>query len=114
MDILIDSFDEFDIWLTRYHSEKRKYINNYADEQMCGLYKKKLERIRAGLIVYVWRISGFRELRHGKKLAHFALNQALNEDYWAGSPYSVAEDSSKQVMTTVLSYLEMAKLAQTT
>ena len=29
MDVLIDSFEEFDMWLTRYHSEKRKYINNY-------------------------------------------------------------------------------------
>lgn len=114
MDVLIDSFDEFDMWLKQYHLEKRVYINNYADERMRGLYKNKLDRIRAGLIMYVWRISDFKKLRHGKKLSHFALNQALNEDYWAGVPFSYAEDSSKRVIATVLAYLKMAKLAQTT
>lgn len=114
MDISIANFEGFDAWLKQYYLEKRQYINNYADARKRGLYKKKLDRIRAGLIMYVWRISDFKKLRHGKKLSHFALNQALNEDYWAGVPFSYAEDSSKRVIATVLAYLKMARLAQTT
>lgn len=64
------------------------------------------------MIMYVWNISDFKDLRHGKQLAHFAVNQALDENYWAGSLFSVVERSSKQIMTTILAYCTMAKFAQ--
>lgn len=113
MDVMINSFEEFEKWLDRYYENQREFVNHYSDDPLRELYKKKLDRIRAGMIMYVWNISDFKDLYHGKRLTHFAVNQALNENHWVGVPFSVMENSPKQIMTTILAYCAMAKLAQT-
>ena len=113
MAVMINSFEEFEQWLDRYYENQREFVNHYADDSLRILYNKKLDRIRAGMIIYVWNISDFKDLRHGKRLAHFAVNRALNENYWVGAPSPSTENSPKQIMTTILAYCAMAKLAQT-
>ena len=110
---MINSFEEFEQWLDRYYENQREFVNHYSDDSLRELYKKKLDRIRAGMIMYVWNISDFNDLRHGKRLTHFAVNQALNKNHWVGVPLSSEENSPKQIMTTILAYCAMAKLAQT-
>ena len=109
---MINSFDDFEDTLGNYYKNQREYINNYDNDFFRLLYKKKLDRIRAEMIMYVWNTSDFKDLHHGKRLSHFAVNQALNDSFWVGVPFSSTENSPKQIMLTILAYCAMAKLAQ--
>lgn len=109
---MIGNYEDLQAALSLYWGNQRELINYIAGDVFVGIYEKKLARIRAEIVIYVWRTLGFHSLARGKFLAHNAVYSILSKYFLFGVRYDVEEMDAEEFLKRVITVERLMAMAQ--
>ena len=109
---MVSNYEDLQTALSRYWVNQRELINHIIDDVVAAVYKKKLDRIRAEITIYVWRTLGFHSLARGKFLAHNVVCSVLSKYFLFGVHYDGDEIGAEEFLKRVITIERLMAMAQ--
>lgn len=109
---MIGNYEDLQAALSLYWVTQRELINHITDNSVVAVYEKKLARIRAEIVIYVWRTLGFHSLARGKFLAHNAVYSILSKYFLFGVRYDSEEMDAEEFLKRIITVERLMTMAQ--
>jgi hypothetical protein len=109
---MIGNYEDLQSALSSYWINQRELINHITDNSVVAIYEKKLARIRAEIVIYVWRVLGFHSLARGKFLAYKAVGSVLSKYFLFGVNYDGDEIGAEEFLKRVITIERLMVMAQ--